>query len=582
MLIAGLVTGTVWLLLATLRRNADLDDARAQLTMLLAEQSAMQGVLWETTSLQQAVLENANCCIVATDEQGTIRSFNATAERWLGYDAGELVGQSTPAVLHTPTELAQRAAELSSTTGETIEPGFDVLTLAARQGRTEERDWTLVRKDGSTLPVKLSVAPIHNEAGRLTGFVGVAVDMTGERRTQAELAVARDHAIAATRAKSAFLATMTHEIRTPLAGVIGLSGLLLEDDGLSASSRDTARTILGSAENLLTIVNDLLDYSKIEAGALQLEHVDVDIRTLVADVFHLLGQEARRRGLALESVVSATVPERLTGDPLRLRQILLNLVGNALKFTAAGSVTVQATCARREGDRMLLRVEVTDTGCGIPPETQQQLFQSYAQADTSTARHFGGTGLGLAICRQLTGLMQGTIGVISAVGRGSTFWFEVPLGEARAARSRPVPDAAPRAQTGRLAILLAEDNEINQRIAVSMLRKLGHTATVVGDGRSAVAAVAGRRFDVVLMDCQMPEMDGFDATRAIRGSSDATVAATPIVALTAHAGEEDRERCLAAGMDDYLTKPLRIAELERTLDRVTAAGDVSVSGLPAA
>ncbi|HEY8550192.1 MAG TPA: response regulator [Vicinamibacterales bacterium] len=554
-------------------RIADLEHTIGDLRGVIAEQAETQKILWEATTLQLAILESANCSIISTDTQGIIQTWNATAERWLGYQSHEVVGRMTPLAIHVPAEVAARAAELSAEHGTPVPPDFDALVHDARMGRIDGRDWTYVRKDGSTFPVRVSVTALRDEEGGVAGFVAVGIDLTEQRRAEAELQAARDHAIAATEAKSAFLATMTHEIRTPLSGVIGLAGLLQEKLSPGTEAHEIAGTILRSSENLLGILNDLLDFSKIEAGRLRLEEVDLDIRTVIDETFHLLGQEARRKGLRLERTIEPNVPEALRGDPHRIRQILLNLVGNALKFTAAGSVSVRVSAQPEGRDTVLMRVEVADTGTGIPPAVQARLFQSYEQAERSTARRFGGTGLGLAICRQLTGLMGGEIGVVSEEGKGSTFWFTARLGIGRRGvlpiQEPQIVDADVKPSGVPLRVLLAEDNAVNQRVATAMLHKLGHSVTVAENGRAALEALCREAFDVVLMDCQMPEMDGLEATGRIRALPGPR-ASVPVIALTAHASTEDRERCLNAGMDDYLTKPLRIAELRRVLGNAAA------------
>ncbi|MDT4966785.1 MAG: hypothetical protein QOJ64_1522 [Acidobacteriota bacterium] len=633
------------------------------------------------------------------DREGRISRVNLTEQKLLGYTADEMQGRFVwEFIVEASASDAIRAKLAGQTSIHAVER-------------------TYVRKDGSHVPMLVEDQLIHDSAANIMGIRSTLHDNSEQKQIETELKAARDAAIESVRMKSEFLANMSHEIRTPMNGVIGMTGLLL-DTKLDAEQRDFAETIRSSGDGLLTIINDILDFSKMEAGKLQFETLDFDLRDALEGPVELLSELAHDKKIELASLVYSDVPTALRGDPGRLRQVLTNLIGNAIKFTESGEVIVRAAKESETDNHVVIRFSVSDTGIGISDAAQNNLFQAFTQADGSTTRKYGGTGLGLAISKQLVQLMRGQIGVVSTPGKGSTFWFTATLDKQQAHASRTgeveVPslnqlralivddnatnrkilshqlnswrmihnaaDSGTRAlemlrsaaaqgtpyqmavldlmmpgmdgfelariiksdptianlhlvlltsfgQRGQGAtareagiaayltkpvrqsqlfdclttvisqakvtadsetapvpylltrhnlietitmsnklILLAEDNIVNQKVAIRQLQKLGYRADAVANGREAVEALKQIPYDLVLMDIQMPEMDGYEATAEIR-SREGGIKHTPVVAMTANALEGDRAKCLAAGMDDYISKPVKPEELRDVLDR---------------
>ncbi len=448
---------------------------------------------------------------------------------------------------------------------------IDDVLAAVEQGRALQTQYRIVRPDGEVRHVRSNAQVFDLDGARR--MVGVNIDVTADVRLQQELAAERAQAEAATRAKSQFLATMSHEIRTPMNGVLGMLELLLRS-GLTPAQHEHAAVAHASAESLLGILNDILDLSKLESHQVTLESIPFDVAAVVTETTALLAPRAGEKGLRLLREIDPDLPSWIAGDPMRLRQVLLNLIGNAIKFTTEGQVVVAVS--RRDGDAggSCLRIEVRDTGEGIAPEAQARLFQQFVQADSSTSRRFGGTGLGLAISRQLVELMGGHIGLHSVPGHGSTFWFEVPLvvaarhvASSPAAPSPGVPDPTP---DGPLRILAVDDNPVNRRLMQAFLAPGRHHVRLADSGAEALEALRAESFDVVLMDVQMPVMDGPTCLRRM-GDLGPPVSDIPVIAVTANAMAGDRERYLAEGFRDYVSKPMTMQTLAAAIARVRAA-----------
>jgi PAS domain S-box-containing protein len=484
------------------------------------------------------IFESAHdAIIIFRPEDEQVLSVNRRACEIYGFTREEFLGISLAAI------------------SENIKRGQDQIQATLDVGVYHNFESVQYRKDGSRMFLEINASAIEFE-GR-PAIISINRDVTERRRAEA-LRLAKEAAERTAQTKAQFLANMSHEIRTPMAGVVGLTDLLLGTD-LDEQQAEYARLIQSSGVSLLRVIDDILDFSKIEAGKLTFEEEPFDLQATLQEVVNLLHLGAVSKGTELDLRIAEGVPGWVLGDPGRLRQVLMNLVGNAVKFTEGGSVRVEAEAAP---DRRV-HIRVFDTGIGIPAEAQGRLFELFSQADASTSRRFGGTGLGLAISKRIVEGMGGEIGFESAPGAGSTFWITLKL-------ERSAPPAVPEPSAGRPVrcrrILTAEDNAINQLVITEQLKALGYEVTAVGNGLEALEAIQAGEYDLVLMDCQMPHLDGYEATQRIRQLPGA-VGRIPIVALTAHAIREDLDKCLAVGMNDTITKPFSAEVLRRKLER---------------
>ncbi|MDG0817628.1 hybrid sensor histidine kinase/response regulator [Bdellovibrio svalbardensis] len=685
-------------------RKAQSAEARLKYNETIAEYA-----IWNN-----AILENANSSIISSDPNGVIRTFNKKAEQLLGYQRDEMIGKKTPEIIHDPQEVVEYAKTLSSRLGREISPGFEAFVAMAREDGADEREWTYIRKDGTTLPVFLSVTAVKNQKNEIIGYLGIANDISEKKEVDRKLRTALSDANASLKAKDIFLANMSHEIRTPMNGIIGMSDLLLETP-LSDEQSKYVHVIQKSGDQLLGVINDILDFSKIQSGGFSLDLHPFSLVELLENQMEMFKARANEKGLSLMSYIDSNVPNKLIGDSFRIAQVITNLVGNAIKFTQRGGVTLFVETLDSGSSVCDLKISVVDTGIGISSLDMTKLFSPFIQADNSTSRHFGGTGLGLSISKSLVQLMNGEIGLKSEEKMGSTFWVRLKLSpaedqdqtalendfaslqykkilvvdddplanlvlekylsswgfqvittlnvsEALAELQLAVDQRSPFSvaiidkrlsemdgldlarmiksnlelastplilmtahnksglkeealrtyfsdvlikpfrrselqkalkqllladktkkplsvsqvlpannskdeQTKLGRILVAEDNQVNQLVTRTLLEQLQYSVLVVSNGNEALKEVFSEHFDLVFMDCQMPDLDGYQTTVRIRKAEAGTGRHIPIVALTANAMEQDREMCVKSGMDDYLAKPVKKVVLEAMLKK---------------
>lgn len=534
----------------------------------ITDRRQQEAALRQSEERYRTIIENMHDAYFEMDLRGNLIFFNDALCTLHKRSRAELMGTNNRAYMDP--ETAQRFFAVFKRVHETGEPVRDLV-------------WKRTRPDDADRWFEFSVSLMKDLEGRPIGFRGISRDITQRILHQEALKGAKESAESANRAKSDFLANMSHEIRTPMNGILGMTELALDTE-LTSEQRDYLCMLKSSADSLLTILNDILDFSKIEAGKIDLEKIVFHLRDSIDDTVRTLALRAGQKGLEIACHVSQDVPDTLIGDPGRLRQILINLIGNAIKFTSEGEVVVSVSVEASGPANTLLRFSVADTGIGIPPEKQRLIFEAFAQADGSTTRYYGGTGLGLSISSKLVDLMGGQVWVESEPGRGTTFHFTARFeveepGSLISLADREVISLKPalivddnKTSRRRYRVLLAEDNAINQALAVRLLEKQGHSVGVANNGHEVLAAFQNEVFDFILMDVQMPGMNGYEATTAIREREKMTGGHIPVIALTANAIKGDRERCLEAGFDDYVSKPIRTQELAQAIERIAGAG----------
>ena len=531
----------------------------------ISDRKEIEDALHQSEHLFRTVVENLAEGLLITEFDDSILYANPRLALITGYEVEEMIGKQTHKLF----------------TDESEWPAAERRNGERAQGIGGSYEMRLRRKDGTLIWVLVNAAPFVNAENEIIGTFGAVTDITERKAAQEDLIEARERALEASRLKSEFVANMSHEIRTPMNGIIGMTNLLI-DTNLSEEQREFATIIKSSGDSLLKIINDVLDFSKIEAGKLVIECAPFNLIACLEETAAIFLQASRVRKIDISIAVDRRVPTLVLGDALRIKQILTNLLSNAVKFTHKGNVTVSVSVLMEAGKDVTLEFRISDTGIGIPTEVQGRLFQPFTQADGSTTRNYGGTGLGLSISQTLVNLLGGNIGFQSDFGVGSTFWFVIPLQknldvlEEDSGLNNPLrspivnmeengweqSSSFMKGQTSP-RIMVVEDNPVNQKVAVKMLHRLGIEPVLTSNGKEAVALFQRELFDIILMDCQMPEMDGYAATTEIRKLTHEHNVI--IIAMTANALEGDREKCLTAGMDDYLAKPVKTEELKKKL-----------------
>ena len=517
------------------------------------EHKKMEEEIRRLAEFQNVILDGTDYSIITTSEKdGIILTFNKGAEKMLGYKADEMIG-NRPDIIHDKKEVIERAKLLSEELKIKVEPGIDVFHIKSRLSNLSDvNEWTYISKDGSRIPVELSITTLRSSANEIIGYLGIAKDISESKKAKEAIIYAKEKAEQAVLAKNSFLANMSHEIRTPMNAIIGFTDLLAQST-LDENQEEYVSSVKLAGGNLLAIINDILDFSKIESGKITIESVPFSLKDALKNIYTLLNERAKEKKLEYNFFLDASLPDFVIGDSVRLNQIMVNLIGNAIKFTEEGSITISVKKIEEDDLNYKMKFSVKDTGIGIPADKMDLIFDRFSQANTETTRKFGGTGLGLSIVKSLVELQGGAINLKSELGRGSEFSFEIKYQKVDKLDLEPLEKAlAPKRPLGPVKILLCEDNVLNQRLATKILIKFGFDFEIAENGRIALEKLINEKFDLILMDLQMPEMDGYQATIAIRNELKLKI---PIVAMTAHSLVGEKEKCIEIGMNDYVGKP---------------------------
>ena len=528
------------------------------------------------TNFQKSILDSTEYGIISTNLDGIITNFNKGAEKMLGYTAEEIVGIKNPAIFHDLDEIIQKSKELSIELNTNIEPGFEVFISKVTRFGLDKNEWTYIRKDGTRYPIELSIQPIFDLENNIIGFTGVSKDITEDKKKLDEILFLKEKTENLSKNKDEFMSNMSHEIRTPLSGILGFTNILLDDASLNEAQHHQLQAIKTSGDILLVIINDILDIAKIEAGKMSIEEKPVDLKKVTEHIVETFEVKIIEKEIKVNLKFSNDLPENVLSDSVRISQILLNLISNAIKFTPhKGVILIDVKLLKEDSITKYIKFTVQDSGIGIPKNKLDSIFDAFVQTSDDTTRKYGGTGLGLTIVKKIIDLMHGEVMVESEFGSGSKFTVILPLKKIDSINSIN-SETKTKTKTKKdlinsiknIKILLAEDNLINQLLAQTILTQFEVQVTTVDNGLEAIEAVKSNNFDIILMDLMMPEMNGYDASKAIRELDDVTKNNIPIIALTADVTNLVIEKCKSVGINEYISKPFDSFQLKTKIQNL--------------